>query len=186
MTTPSPNEIMFAVNELDGDRRARPTGEQERRNTDLIVTSVGYRSAPLLGNDSDEWLDPALGKIRNRQGRVHGADGSLVRNVYTCGWASNGAKGVLGTTMYDAYDVADLMISDHLSQSVDEEGPGATRLMNPATAPGLPDMLRSSNLAQRVFSYDDWRKIDLEEIRRGKVADKERERMGWKEVIEFV
>lgn len=43
-------------------------------------------------------------------------DGNLgkpVRNVYTAGWASHGAKGVLATTMYDAYEVADRFLSDH-------------------------------------------------------------------------
>lgn len=38
--------------------------------------------------------------------------GTTLKNVYASGWAATGAKGVLASTMMDAYGVADTIISD--------------------------------------------------------------------------
>ena len=38
----------------------------------------------------------------------------------------------------------------------------------------------------QVTDFEDWRKIDAEEIRRGEAMGKERERMEWKEVRSFL
>ena len=37
-----------------------------------------------------------------------------------------------------------------------------------------------------VTSYADWKKIDEEEMRRGNVIEKERERMGWDQASKFL
>ena len=41
-------------------------------------------------------------------GRIITSTGATLRNVYASGWASTGAKGVLASTMTDAYDVVGL------------------------------------------------------------------------------
>ena len=37
-----------------------------------------------------------------------------------------------------------------------------------------------------VVTYEDWKKVDAEEVRRGEEVGKERERMGWEEARAFL
>ena len=39
---------------------------------------------------------------------------------------------------------------------------------------------------KKVTQYAEWKKIDEEEVRRGEVSGKKRERMGWVEVSKFL
>jgi adrenodoxin-NADP+ reductase len=178
----SPGKITYAITALDANRKAQLTGRTETQETDLIVSSVGYESEDLY----HDWFNPSLRRVRNEKGRVYSnSTGEVVKNVYTSGWASNGAKGVLGSTMYDAYDVADVLLSDHFSPSAT---PSSTpSVLNPDPAPGPPPVIASANESGRkVLSYEDWKKVDEEEVRRGQVLRKERERMEWDDVVRFL
>lgn len=162
--------IELGINELDKDERAVPTGKTETLHTDLIVNSVGYRSEPI----QPEWFDGTLGRIRQSESRVISMDHQTVPRVYASGWAANGAKGVLATTMMDAYSAAERLLEEGLS------GVGG-----PVTCEsGIPEEVAKSH--QRVVTYDDWKRIDEEEVRRGQVMGKERERMTWTEVNDFL
>ena len=59
---------------------ARPTGEKEVGQTDMVIESVGYRSEPLaLGEAGFQLLfDLGRGRIRNIGGRVVDEGGSAV------------------------------------------------------------------------------------------------------------
>jgi ferredoxin--NADP+ reductase len=50
----------------------------------LVITAIGYESAPLAGLDYDK------GKVKN-------ADGHVKDNLYVVGWAKRGPSGVIGT-----------------------------------------------------------------------------------------
>jgi adrenodoxin-NADP+ reductase len=50
----------------------------------------------------------------------------------------------------------------------------------------VPRTVEQGIKEKRVVQYDQWKKIDAEEIRRGVERGKERERMGWEEVHEFL
>ena len=50
----------------------------------------------------------------------------------------------------------------------------------------VPGEVEEGVWARRVVQYDQWKKIDAEEVRRGAEMDKERERMGWEEAHEFL
>ncbi|KAG8958594.1 NADPH-adrenodoxin reductase [Tulasnella sp. 419] len=191
----APGEITFEITELDDQKRARLTGRTETKKTDLVITSVGSRSEPFsvatATSSMDPWYDTKLGRIRNLQGRVVDSSGQMVNNVYTSGWASNGAKGVIATTMYDAYSVADLLIADHIS---DERGTseGISFGSNPMSAlpkDGAPAAVLEGLTARgkaRVITYPQWRRIDKEEIRKGVSLGKQRERISWSEVDAFL
>lgn len=174
-------ELSLAHTTLDPNNRAVPTGVTSILPTDLIITSLGHRSEPVA-----RWYDPGLGHIRNASGRVTDERGNVLRNVYTSGWASTGAKGVLATTMMNAYDVAQTLLSDAQdpipeARSVMSEGVKAANLDE------LPEEVESGVEASRVITHDTWKRIDEEEIRRGTaLRGKERERMEWNEVERYL
>jgi adrenodoxin-NADP+ reductase len=84
-----------------------------------VVGSIGYRSEPI----EPAWFDGGLGRIRNVKGRVFNEENRRVKGVYSSGWASNGAKGVLATTMMDAYSVAETLLTDHFQGETNAESP---------------------------------------------------------------
>ncbi|KAJ6515112.1 hypothetical protein C8R47DRAFT_1181884 [Mycena vitilis] len=109
------------------------------------------------------------------------------RGVYASGWAANGARGVLATTMRDAYGVADAVLADADAggeSEVDGEA-HAGFAMNPAPLDELPPPQARDAAAGSVVTYPDWKRVDAEEVKRGEVLGKERERMGWEEAKAF-
>ena len=68
-------------------------------------------------------LLPTLHHLRSVAGKLINANGEVLQNAYASGWASTGAKGVLASTMMNAYSVTDTIIADlkaiseHLSRS---------------------------------------------------------------------
>jgi adrenodoxin-NADP+ reductase len=164
--------------------RAVPTGETSTLPTSLVVTSLGFQADP-----ETTLFDPALRHLRSFAGRIISSEGSTLQNIYASGWAANGAKGVLASTMIDAYAVASTILSDIVPPSE----------VLTVTAPPLPEIgiptdyldALPSEIVQgikdgMVFQYDDWKVIDAEEIRRGEALGKERERMGWDEASTII
>lgn len=195
-----PGSITYDVNVLDDQRRAQPSGQQDTQSTDLVITSVGYRSEPLQATP-DEWYE-TLGRVRSFDGKVHDSEGRLVKNVYASGWAANGAKGVLASSMYDAYSVSDMLVQEHLAGPVEASAsPVFQTTVEPMAAPkdlvldgaaaeeGTPHFLQevATKVGRRVIGYEDWKKINEEEVRRGQLIGKEKERMlEWEEVDSFL
>ncbi|KAH9993633.1 hypothetical protein BJV77DRAFT_997887, partial [Russula vinacea] len=156
-----------------------PTGLTRRANggifplrTDLVVTALGHHSDPLLA-----YYDPTLGHLRTNRGRVLDTTSRALRRVYASGWAATGARGVLAATMIDAYAVADAILSDHFG-----DGPGGGAEVVPVQGEAYSDdVLVSEDVdlesvprtveqgikEKRVVEYDEWKKIDAEEVRRG-------------------
>ncbi|KAJ7116035.1 ferredoxin adrenodoxin reductase [Mycena epipterygia] len=179
-----PDHLLLVHTTLDADGRAVPVSDPpERLRTSLVVPSLGFHAEP-----GAPFFDPARGHLRAEKGRVIGEEGKAVRGVYASGWAATGARGVLASTMMDAYAVADAVIQD--------AGAGAGELavdaidelaMNAAPADELPPpLVREACAAGRVVEYADWKKVDEEEVRRGAVLGKERERMGWADAAAFL
>ncbi|KAI0739679.1 hypothetical protein C8Q80DRAFT_196864 [Daedaleopsis nitida] len=189
-------QLTLAHTMLDPSQRAVPTGETSTLSTDLVVTSLGHRAEP-----SAPWYDPALGHIRTVRGRVVGADGRVVRNVYASGWAAMGARGVLVSTMMDAYAVADTILRDHFpdaaSEDVQTTALGDTEpvqgdadvqevLPREVDLDAVPPEVESGLKEGKVTQFEDWKMVDAEEIRKGEALSKERERMGWEEASEYL
>ncbi|KAF9524514.1 hypothetical protein CPB83DRAFT_877584 [Crepidotus variabilis] len=157
--------------------RAIPTGEISSLSTDLVITSLGFHGEP-----SAPFYDPILGHIRTALGGggVITADGKRVERVYASGWAAMGAKGVLAATMMNAYGVADEIVGDWGGGVNDEEEEGGQ------TLDSLPEVVQRGLEEGTVVTYDDWLRVDEEEIRRGAQVGKERERMTWEDVRTFL
>ena len=144
---------------------------------------------------TEAFFDPSSAHLRARAGRILSESGIPLRNVYASGWSANGAKGVLATTMMDAYAVADTILSDIMSGStrnVSVERPpagehGNTLISNLAPhSEDPPEEIKQGIKDGLVTQYDDWNVIDAEEVRRGAPLGKERERMGWQDARKFL
>ena len=154
--------------------RAVSTGETSSLSTDLVITSLGFHGEPTAS-----FYDPGLGHLRTVSSRVITSSGTTLKNVYASGWAATGAKGVLASTMMNAYGVADTIISDWQANAED----GQDKILNLDEPPQEVQTALKDGL---VTEYTDWKKIDGEEVRRGEAIGKERERMGWAEANKFL
>ena len=174
-------ELNLAHTTLDPNNKAVPTGGTSALPTDLIITSLGHRSEPTT-----HWYDPGLGHVRNVSGRVGDERGNLLKNIYTSGWASTGAKGVLATTMLDAYNVAQTLLSD-ARDPVPEARSVMSEAVKEETLDDVPEEVERGLESSRVITHDTWKLVDEEEVRRGAaLGGKERERMDWSEVYRYL
>ncbi|KAG6827906.1 hypothetical protein H0H92_010004 [Tricholoma furcatifolium] len=196
-------KLMLAHTKVDQDTgRAVQTDVRESVTTDLVVPSLGFQADPV-----SPFCDSALTHMRTSPGGrvvniVQGNQGNVLKNVYASGWAATGAKGVLAATMMDAYAVADAVLSDLLPATTEVHTTVVpeTRGVQPSTTQGEETMVLNANphpsdppaevlkgLQDGVVTvYGDWKRVDEEEVRRGKAMGKERERMEWKEAKIFL
>ena len=119
----------------------------------LIVRSVGYSSVSV---DPDLPWDTSRHVITNTDGRVDTCPG-----LYTAGWLATGPRGVIIDTMNMAFKVAANIVTDLSSQQLTEK-PGMSGIRQKLT---------------RSTSWQDWEKIDEEEVRRGKEKGKYRDKI---------
>lgn len=148
----TPNEIL-GDDSVTGIKLSdsRDPGISEIVECGLVVRSVGYSSSqadPQLPWDSDKCVMP------NNDGRVG-------PGLYTAGWLATGPRGVIIDTMNTAFKVAANMATDLNGRKL-EEKPGRS---------GLESKLVKST------SWEDWEKIDKEEVRRGELVGKSREKI---------
>ncbi|KAL4244702.1 NADPH:adrenodoxin oxidoreductase, mitochondrial [Abortiporus biennis] len=191
-----PLTLSLANNTLNEARKAIPTGETSTLDTSFVVTSLGHHADP-----STPWFEPALGHVRTVGGRVVNEHGQTVKNVYSSGWASMGARGVLASTMMDAYAVADTILADSfpgefrkeeddadtkVAESEQRDNVAQGVLPSEVDWESLPEEVVKARKGGLVTDYQNWRLIDAEEIRRGEVKGKERERMSWEEAKVFL
>lgn len=174
----SPAQLSLAHTTVEPTtRRAVPTGAVSTISTDLVVTSLGFQAEP------NNFYDPAFRHLRNIAGRITNPEGQILKNLYSSGWASTGAKGVLASTLMNAYSVADTIIADWRSSggpmTVDDQ---LNYFPSPNVDPaidGIPGEVQEGLKEGLVTQYDDWKRIDAEERKRGDQLGKERERMDW-------
>ncbi|KAK4703155.1 ferredoxin/flavodoxin---NADP+ reductase, partial [Phenoliferia sp. Uapishka_3] len=155
------NELLMPEGGGDpADCIARATGRTEVEETDLVLSSVGYRSVEIPGIP----FDKRRGVVRNEGGRVLSEDGAPIKGLYASGWLARGPNGVIATTMYDAFATADLLASD---------------LASPTSVPAMKDDFSIEALRgdSKVVTWQDWENIDREERRRGEEKGKVREKM---------
>ena len=167
--------------------RAVPTEETSTLPTDLVITSLGFHGEPR-----DTFYDPRLGHLRNVSGRITTIHAGTIsnnnnnnNNIYASGWAATGAKGVLASTMMNAYGVADTIISDWVGKNK-HNGRDNKVLDLHDNDDEPPEEVQAGLKEGLVTDYADWKKIDEEEVRRGVAIGKERERMGWVEASKFL
>lgn len=167
-------------------QRVRSTGRQTESQTDLVIASVGYKAAPLdnasygsaAGHGVQIPWDSGKGVVPNRGGQAIDSAGNPIPGVYVSGWLARGPVGVIASTRIDANSVVEQMLHDWQTSN------GATGLQGAAAAaaaandgpvPGAPSMLQHST--QRIVSWQDWLRLDDEEVRRGQTLGKLREKV---------
>jgi len=134
-------KIVVERTELDENGAARGTGETYEVPASLIVTSIGYTSAPIDGVPYDE----RGGKFLNDGGRIG-------ERLYAVGWARRGPSGTIGTNRPDGYEVADL-VAAAMPPGSPSDRPGAE---------GLKRLLEGRGVMPT--DYDDWRRIEETEV----------------------
>jgi ferredoxin--NADP+ reductase len=138
-----------------GERKVKRTGEMIDLPCDFFVRSIGYYGVPL----ADLPFDENRGVLPHEQGRVHGEE-----HTFVVGWMKRGPSGVIGTNKADSIETVRTLLGDLESLHPCE---------NPDTKACL-NLLKERKV--RVISYQDWKRIDVEEIRRGEASGKSREK----------
>lgn len=159
------------------------TGDRFTTPTDLVITSVGYKGAPLAAPssavppaapDADTDTAPLIpwdaqrGIVPNVAGRV--ARGTaVVPGLYVSGWLGTGPIGVIASTRLDANTIADAILDDWRAQRPTLSSTASTRLGS------VPESLASSSTP--IVDWAGWTRLDDEERRRGKALGKLREKV---------
>ncbi|KJA18646.1 hypothetical protein HYPSUDRAFT_69723 [Hypholoma sublateritium FD-334 SS-4] len=151
-------------------QKAVPTGESSTIATDLVITSLGFHGEPTV-----QFYDPGLRHLRTLEGRIVTTHGNVVRNTYASGWAATGARGVLATTMINAYGVADTIIADWKGGAPDGAVEEAFALAANPSLDKPPREVQKALSEGLVTQYDDWRTIAAAEVARGQELGKARE-----------
>lgn len=164
--------IVLEHNQLQGEpgaQKARSTGKTETLDVELVFRSVGYRGVALPGVPFDE----KRCVVPNDKGRV--LDGnSPVAGMYVGGWIKRGPSGVLGTNKPDSTESIACLLED-------------LDALQPAPKRDTCLITELKTNGSRVITFDDWEKINAEEIRRGESAGKPREKFTSLEaVIDFL
>jgi len=119
--------------------RAKGTGERYTIPASLVVSCIGYRTAPIPDVPFDE-----------RQGRFANDEGRILPGLYCVGWARRGPSGTIGTNRPDGFGLIEKIEEDIAS--------GA---LGPADKPGREGF---DALAQArgldVVTFRDWKKIE--------------------------
>jgi adrenodoxin-NADP+ reductase len=146
----------------------------------LAFRSIGYASEALAGfEELGIPFDTKAGIIPNdRWGRIldptQGPGGDLtaahVPGMYCAGWVKRGPTGVIASTLDDAFTTADVIVKDWQNQVLFHGGVGEGKTGWNAVK------LAAQKRGIRSISWEDWEKIDAEEVRRGKETGTEREK----------
>jgi ferredoxin--NADP+ reductase len=142
----SPTEILgqgrvealrYERTRLAGER-AVGTGEFHTIRCGLIVSAIGYRSAPLPGIPYDA-----------TRGRILNIDGRVEKGLYAVGWAKRGPSGVISSNRPDGVRCAEQIRMD----LADGSKPGRE---------ALETLLAERKI--RAIGFDEWRRIDAAEV----------------------
>jgi adrenodoxin-NADP+ reductase len=149
---------------------------------DMVFTSIGYSSVPLRGM-SALGVDLIRGVLPNDSGRVKAisttnfeletsGDARMERvdGVYAAGWVKTGPTGVIASTMYSSFETGDSLVQDwnegkpFLQPDADQKGWGGFKQ-------------EVEKVGVHPVEWNEWKKIEEEETKRGEPLGKEREKV---------
>ncbi len=128
--------------------RLEGTGEYYMIPCHLVISAIGYRSAPLPGAPFDE----AAGRFANDDGRI--SVSPEAGGLYCVGWARRGPTGTIGTNKPDGFAIIAKLAEDIASGAIGPEGK--------AGRPGFDALAAERKLD--VVTFRDWQKIEEAEI----------------------
>lgn len=174
--------ILFRVNSLSAGEQGEEAENFAVLPCDVAIQSIGYFSdmRSLAHSNSshgvDVPVDAVTGRIIHERGRVKG-----LPRVYCCGWAKNGAKGVILHSLADAQETARSILEDMKSKVVPCEAAASDPALELSTSNvgthlhttmqgkfGLIDYFLAKKLEpvsvgglERIFYVESQRGIDL-------------------------
>jgi ferredoxin--NADP+ reductase len=157
--------VKLVKNELyrddNGEIRSRSTEEYEELEAGIVFRSIGYHGVPLPEVPFHEkW-----GVIHNEKGRVTDPGTSEhLDGLYATGWIKRGPSGVIGTNKQDSGETVECIVEDIKSgKLIRPESPDRGSL-EAFIKDCQPDHI----------TYQDWLRLDVLEIERGKAAGRPR------------
>ncbi|MFI9505171.1 FAD-dependent oxidoreductase [Nocardia sp. NPDC052566] len=119
--------VEIARNTLGTDAQGRitavPTGDTDRLDAGLVLTSVGYRGVALPGLPFDD----TRGVIPNLDGRVlEQVGGAVFPGTYVTGWIKRGPTGFIGTNKSCAQQTVQQLADDFNAGRLPEPAGSAT------------------------------------------------------------
>eukprot|EP01038_Epipyxis_sp_PR26KG_P015128 gene15128-20365_t len=158
--------ILFEKTTLEGQpffQRAINSGENIIIPCDMILRSVGYCSEPLGTNIP---FDTYNNTIPHKNGRVMD-ESSVVNGLYVTGWLKRGPTGIIGSNIGDAKETV-----ASICQDINEH-----RLLNFLdNTNNFVDSL-STLEKSNIINWDQYLKIDIEEMRRGRIIHSDKIRV---------
>jgi adrenodoxin-NADP+ reductase len=148
-------KVTFEKNKMVGqmpNAQMVSTNEQFVVKCSAVIQCLGYESQAVPGLE----FDSRNSRIPNNKGRVLDPMGNHIKGVYVAGWLKSGPQGVIASTMHDAFETADSIISDLQSDSCPDK-PG----INPPN----------------TISFKQWEKIDSIEKELGLAQNRPREKI---------
>ena len=155
--------LTLEKNMLQGEafnQSARGTGEQIILDAGILFRSIGYLGVPITGVPFDE----RKGIIPNLKGRVT-KNGAVIPQLYTAGWIKRGPSGIIGTNRADSVETVESLLQDIPAFDVSMQKTGMD---------GLLPLLQQRHV--RYVTFAEWKMIDQQEIDRGKITGKPREK----------
>ncbi|MBE7462157.1 MAG: FAD-dependent oxidoreductase [Planctomycetes bacterium] len=149
-----------------GGLRPRGTGTFELLDAGLAFRAVGYRGIPIPGVP----FDARSGTVPNREGRVLVEAGKqeAVPGAYVVGWAKRGPSGLIGTNKLDSAATVSALLDDFPA------GAAGLRAATQKQPEAIVTLLRERGV--RYVTFEDWLRLDAEELRRGAAVGKLREK----------
>jgi len=153
------------VKNEDGYMSPLPTDEYEIIQCGMVLRSIGYKSISV---EEGIPFDKRLGIIPNINGRVVESPSSkdIVKGLYCSGWVKHGPVGVIVATMNESYATAQSIVQDLKEGNIVE--PSKQNF-------DAADVLRDRGI--KIVTFEDYEKIDVEEMFRGKESKKPREKI---------
>jgi ferredoxin--NADP+ reductase len=119
--------------------RAQGTGETYSIPASLVVSCIGYRTAPI----PDVPFDERAGRFANDEGRI-------LPGLYCVGWARRGPSGTIGTNRPDGYSLV-----EKIREDIDS---GALGRADKQGRAGFDALAEQRGLD--VVTFRDWKKIE--------------------------
>lgn len=119
--------------------RAQTTGETYRLPASLVVSCIGYRTAPIPGVPFDE-----------RMGRFANEGGRILPGLYCVGWARRGPTGTIGTNRPDGFALVEMIASDMSEGALGGRGKTGRE--------GFDKLADERDLD--IVTFRDWKKIE--------------------------
>ena len=154
--------ITFKKNKLTGpagSQQLETTDETVSIKSDIVFRSIGYKGIAMPGVPFDE----QKGVIPNNAGRILD-NGVHVPGLYAAGWIKRGAVGVLGSNKPGAAETVACFIDDVAT----------LKKKKTVAFDQIEPFLKAKKAT--VTTYDDWLKLDQEELKQGQKRGKPREK----------